>query len=745
MWKKRLMSILLSAVLAVSCLGTAFAAEAPFPDITDPQTVLEADVLRMLGAVEGSGGKFDPSGSLTRAQFCKMAVIVMGNGELANTYRNRTIFPDVRASHWARGYVNLASAGETCLIKGNPDGTFRPDSVITYGQAVTILMRVLGYTDADTGLIWPEGYLELAARVGLTEGLDLQKGASITRAQAAHLFCNLLNTPTRQDGAYCESLGTVVPDAVILALDVTAEDGTAGAVRTSDGVKKVQSGVAPQSLLGQKGSLILNGKGEIITLVPDGGESRTITVSAAAAGRLTDSGGSRYTIPAGTTAYTSEGRDTYDRVWLDIAPGDRVTLYFTAGKVSALYVNTAAASSAVVVTGTATAATFRALTGGAVNYPIYRNGQAITYADIQPYDVATYAAGALTVSGLRVTGAYENVTPNTEYPASVTVMGHVFPVLPDAVDTLSAFKLGETITLLLTADGQVAAAYRPSVVQGNALGIVEEADGDNAKVKLLGSSIVLSGKPSYSGGGTSPVGELVQVSSYQKGTLQLSKLPSSGGSYAYNAAARKLGGYPLAAGAVIGERVGTGAVRTMDLSELTQTTVPAAQISYYHLNASGQVDVLIFDNVTGDCYTYGILSSRLEEVYDSGFSWTERVMTVTNAGGENGPYRGGGSVTGGMKVFGGIAVGGSGRVADYVILTAVQKVSRSDFTTIDGVVWYVKDGQSFPVWEGVQCYNAVTGTWFSDLAACRAFSNDLTVYYDRPVSEGGKVRVVVAN
>lgn len=65
-------------------------------------------------------------------------------------------------------------------------------------------------------------------------------------------------------------LGTVTPNVVILALDVTAEDGTAGAVRTSEGVLKVKSGVSPQSLLGQKGSLIVNDKGEIITLVPTG-------------------------------------------------------------------------------------------------------------------------------------------------------------------------------------------------------------------------------------------------------------------------------------------------------------------------------------------------------------------------------------------------------------------------------------------------------------------------------------------
>ena len=749
MLKKRIFGALLAAALLLSGLTTASAAAAPFPDVTNEQTRLEADVLRMLGAIEGDNyGNFDPDGKLTRAAFCKITVIVMGNGNLEPTYRNRTIFPDVRSGHWARGYVNLAASGEVSIIKGTASGRFEPESVITYGQAVTILMRVLGYTDADTGLIWPDGYLELAAQVGLTDGLSLGKNASITRAQAAHLFCNLLNTPKKGGGLYAESLGSVTRDAVILALDVTAEDGTPGAVRTSEGVKKVASGVSPQSLLGQKGSLLLNAKGEVITLVPDGGESKTITVSAAAAGRLTDSAGARYTIPKDTTAYTSEGRDTYDNVWVDIAPSTRVTLYFTAGKVTALYVNTANAEDAVVVTGGASAATFRGITGGATNYPIYKNGQAIGFGDIQPYDVATYAAGALTVSSLRLTGAYENVYPNTEYPTSVTVLGHTFPVLNSAVDSLSSLKLGETVTLLITGDGQVAAAYRPGTVQGNAMGIVEEGSTESeVKVKLLGTNITVSGALSGSGTSVSDLtGQLVQVSSYQKGKIQLSKLPTNSGAGSFNVTTRRLGNYPVAAGAVLGERVGSGPVRLLDLDDLTQTTVPGSQISYYHLNGAGQVDVLIFENITGDCYIYGLLTSQVETVEIPPFApYTERTMRVTNQSGSHGPYGGGGTVSGGSKVFGGVAPGGNGRVADWRTLTAVSNVPRSAFSTVDGTVWFTHNGASYPVSEEVQCYNNVSGTWFDSLAACRAFSNNLTVYYDRPVNEGGKIRVVVAN
>ena len=48
-----------------------------------------------------------PTGTLTRAQFCKMAVEAMGNGDRGGpATRNYTIFPDVKSSHWAAGYIN---------------------------------------------------------------------------------------------------------------------------------------------------------------------------------------------------------------------------------------------------------------------------------------------------------------------------------------------------------------------------------------------------------------------------------------------------------------------------------------------------------------------------------------------------------------------------------------------------------------------------------------------------------------
>ena len=85
--------------------------------------------------------------------------------------------------------------------------------------------------------------------------------------------------------------------------------------------------------------------------------------------------------------------------------------------------------------------------------------------------------------------------------------------------------------------------------------------------------------------------------------------------------------------------------------------------------------------------------------------------------------------------------GDKGRYMGKGVLTAVKNVGRSDFYTYDGQVYVDAGGRTRLVSDEVQCYNQRAKSWFDDLASARAFSDDLTVYYD---SMGGKIRLVVA-
>ncbi len=72
--------------------------------------------------------------------------------------------------HWAaRGIAKTFNAG---IVKGLSDTHFGPTLPVTYAQAMTMILRAIGYTDDGLGGTWPANYLAKAQELGLTSDLD---------------------------------------------------------------------------------------------------------------------------------------------------------------------------------------------------------------------------------------------------------------------------------------------------------------------------------------------------------------------------------------------------------------------------------------------------------------------------------------------------------------------------------------------------------------------------------------------
>jgi hypothetical protein len=89
-------------------------------------------------------GTFMGDNPITRAEF---ATIISKFGEL--NLDGAISFTDVESDDWAYGFIT--SAFNDGLIKGYPDGTFRPDNNITRAEAVTIINRMLEWDSSDIG------------------------------------------------------------------------------------------------------------------------------------------------------------------------------------------------------------------------------------------------------------------------------------------------------------------------------------------------------------------------------------------------------------------------------------------------------------------------------------------------------------------------------------------------------------------------------------------------------------------
>ena len=263
--KKRILTWL----LAVSMLGSLLtvpagaAAVTKFSDVSDSYTATAVETLRLMGVLDGYGdGTFRPDTVLNRAQFCKMAVYAMdGSGELGR-YSTVTIFPDVKPSHWASAYINMAA--RKGIISGFADGKFKPGQTVTAGQAVTILMRGLGYKDEDMGGVWPRSYMAEAQTNGLLKSTGITSAyAGLTRAQAAKLFLNLFEAKRGKSETLLFNYN-VGKDEVYL----TAVDGGKGTMTAGGKTYTMAHPVASTSLIGSKGKVVLNGDGEILTFLP---------------------------------------------------------------------------------------------------------------------------------------------------------------------------------------------------------------------------------------------------------------------------------------------------------------------------------------------------------------------------------------------------------------------------------------------------------------------------------------------
>ena len=657
--KKRVFSALLALVLALSAVVLPASAAESFSDVSDKKTAQNVEVLRLLGVVEGNGaGQFNPSGLLTRAEFCKMVVVLMGKGDDAMRYKTVTIFPDVRATHWAAGYVNLAvRQSEPKLLAGLPDGTFQPDSYITYGQAVTILMRVLGFADKDSGGIWPDGYINLAKSTGVSAGVNLTGSASITRAQAAQLFVNVLSTGKDGKG--------YTPAGCTKGEEVTLVSMNGDKLRIS-GEKDPKTLVRPSSssaLNGLKGYLLTNSDGKVVTFVPKTSSTTGAAVS----------------------------------------------------------------NAAVILSADKSTSGISALTDGRTDYTVYRNGVLSSVSALRKNDVVTYDAVSNTVYACdtRVTVYYESCEPSPSAPVSIKVLGGTsFDVLPTAQQSLSNFKPGKTMTLLLTNDGAVAGAVENDYsARGNAIGIVDS----EGNVKLLCGSttidLVLEDvKPDM----TNLKGKLVSISSSSKTSVGL-YAKTGGVSGDLNVREGTLGSKKLASGVMLFD---DGVLK--NLSDLTETTVPQSRISYARTNANGEIDLIVLIG-TGDELYGRVTGVGKRTVYDATFGdYEQQQIAIDSGDGKPVTKDSSYSVRSGDFV--------SYKIANdvYTDVTTLDKLGEVSASAWIGTTAVNYGGRTYTVPSDVLCWNRDGGSWLDGGAeAAIAYGGTMNLYV-----RDGVVRVI---
>lgn len=793
---KRGLALLLCVVTVLS-LAVLPGYAGQFHDIKDSQTSMAADVLSALGVVKGTGGGgFSPEGHLTRAQLCKMAIEVLGMGEEAKAQAYRTIFKDMKGGHWASGYVNLAAVTEipegskSRLMLGLGDGNFGPDREVTYQETVTLCLRILGYSE-EANRAWPHSALEAASRLGLDEGVSVEvPSAPVTRGQTALLFYNLLTTPCKASGELFakEKLGDIKDDAILLATDATINGKSGWVVTAKDGATTAYRSAAPvdTSMLGLRGSVLLDQEGRFVTMLPDASSYITAAVSRKqGSSYLHLAGKGRYTMSKDTPVYTGAAAGaeitTYEEYMANLRTGDIVTLYLDGqGKVAGLYraKETAESRFVVVRSASATSGMFRSLLGEEKDYTIRKNGVAISMSDIRQYDVVTYdpITKVLDVCDAKLACVYENAVPTPGSPNEIVAAGgNHFAVLADAIEDFTGRKLGEHITLLFTANGMVAGLMpgKTDISTSNALGFVNK----DGHFELLNCRLTLTENiPSESYNR----GSIWNLGSSSRGSLKLQSKGIYSGGFLFNPKTMTLGGVKVSPAAQVFERSPEGDLVARELSSLNVSY----HADYYHRSSTGVVDMIILGTGRGGGKVYGRVDSvNKYSVTPIGANrWKRTITTETLLNGEGVNY----GFANGLRIASGyceLTVSG-GYITAVSYLKKIENVPSTAFFTKEGTT-YVRVGQDvYEVDKDVKCFNIAAsytkpgdnppawmdlpwnadGEWgekdsewvwdstswdpnapeiakFDTLSQCRNFADTLTIYLD---NTEGKVRVVEA-
>lgn len=168
-----------------------------FSDVKNTKYNEAVDFLSDLNIVSGyEDGKYKPNNSVKRSEMAKLLIVAMGKESSADYVAGDTNFSDVKG-HWASGYINLASS--LGLIKGYPDGTFRPDATVSYVEASTMLLRALNYGKELDNLSWPTGYMEKANSAGLLKNVSAKNSSEAAiRGNIASMVFNTLKANTRK-------------------------------------------------------------------------------------------------------------------------------------------------------------------------------------------------------------------------------------------------------------------------------------------------------------------------------------------------------------------------------------------------------------------------------------------------------------------------------------------------------------------------------------------------------------------
>ena len=169
---KKLLAMVLALVMTLSLAVSANA----FKDdksISDDYAESVA-VLNGMGVFKGyEDGSFQPEGNITRAEVATIIYRIytadVAKNDKSGLYATYNKFSDMAGAGWAQGYIGYCA--NASLVKGYPDGTFKPSGKVTGYEVLAMILRAVGYDKNNefSGADWALHVAQTAQQLGVLD------------------------------------------------------------------------------------------------------------------------------------------------------------------------------------------------------------------------------------------------------------------------------------------------------------------------------------------------------------------------------------------------------------------------------------------------------------------------------------------------------------------------------------------------------------------------------------------------
>ena len=199
---KKLLAMVLALVMTLSLAVSANAAFKDDKSISDDYAEAVA-VLNGMGVFKGyEDGSFKPEGNITRAEVATIIYRIytadVAKNDKSGLYATYNKFSDMAGAGWAQGYIGYCA--NASLVKGYPDGTFKPSGKVTGYEVLAMILRAVGYDKNNefSGADWALNVAKYAESLGILDNVDKSTdlSAPASRELVAELLFQAIQVPT---------------------------------------------------------------------------------------------------------------------------------------------------------------------------------------------------------------------------------------------------------------------------------------------------------------------------------------------------------------------------------------------------------------------------------------------------------------------------------------------------------------------------------------------------------------------